>query len=86
MTPEEKKQFNDLLAWKKSLERSSTIPLLIDQSFTERFKSNLGISTHAGETQSVDEGGTDNYDVMLPADAFLQVVVNGTTYYVPVFT
>lgn len=39
MTPEEKKQLDELTKWKMSLEKVSTIPLNIDQSFRQRFSS-----------------------------------------------
>jgi len=57
MTPQEKQQLNELLNWKKSLERSATIPLDIDQSFRNRFLSKLNV-THAGTFVTL--GGDSN--------------------------
>lgn len=37
MTPEEKKQLQILMDWKRNMESSNTIPTLIDQSFRDRF-------------------------------------------------
>ena len=90
MNEQEKQQLQELLNWKKSLESSSTIPLSIDQSFRQRFPTGSIINTSTkdatSENQAVDEGGAATYSVLKPPDAFVQVVVNGTTYYIPVFT
>lgn len=86
-----KRELNELKAWKKLLERSSTIPLNLDQSFKERFVKNFVEMTSSSkgvtsENQPVDESGTDTYTVLLPPDAFLQVVVNNTTYHLAAWT
>ena len=92
MTPEQQKQLTDLVEWKKSLETSSTIPLNIDQSFRERFTSDLtGTMTTSGkgatsDNQNVNEGGVAAYSVLKAPDAFIQVNLNGPIYYIPVFT
>lgn len=36
MTPEEKKQFEELLAWKKQMESSALFPLYVDQAIAGR--------------------------------------------------
>jgi hypothetical protein len=90
MTPEEKRELEELKAWKKSLEASSTIPLNIDQSFRTRFPkgSVFTVSTKGVDTEdvSVNEAGIAAYAVMNDPDGFLQVTVAGTIYYVPYFT
>ena len=73
-----------------SLQRSSSIPLAIDQSFRQRFPAGSTVSTSTkgatSENQAVDEGGAATYSVLKPPDAFLQVSVGGTTYNLPVYT
>ena len=85
-----KRELEEIKNWKKSLERSSTIPLTIDQSFRERFSkgSVLTVSTKGANTEdvAVDEGGVATYSVMNDPDGFLQVTVGGTIYYLPYFT
>ena len=90
MTPEEKLQLNELVEFKKNLERSSTIPLSIDQAFRERFPNSTTIRISAkgnnSEDQAVNEGGVANYNVLKEPDDFLEVDIDGATYYLPVFT
>jgi len=82
-----KKEVEELKAWKRSMESSRSIPLNVDQALRLRLSTNnLVLSTHSGETQAVDEGGASTYSVMKTADAFLEIKVDDTTYYVPVFT
>jgi hypothetical protein len=84
-----KRQLDALLAWKASLEASYSIPLNIDQSFRGRFQSTtMGQSTKlaSSEDRLVQEGGTQQYNVLTTPDAFLQVIINNTTYYIPAFT
>jgi hypothetical protein len=38
------------------------------------------------ENQSVNEGGVGTYSVLKPPDDWLEVEINGATYYIPVFT
>lgn len=38
------------------------------------------------ENQTVNESGSGSYNVLKAPDAFVQVTVNGTLYYIPVFT
>jgi len=96
MTPEERQQFNDmkkeleeLKQFKKSLESSHSIPLPIDQAFRGRFgfsTINTSSKSATSENQAVNEGGTDTYSVLKPPDAFVQVKIGSTYYYIPVFT
>ena len=78
----------DFRLWKASLERSSTIPLVIDQSFRERFKLvTVANKVTTSEDQAVNEGGSATFNVLKSPDKFLQLVgENGTTYYLPAFT
>ena len=79
----------ELLTWKKNMEASHSIPLNIDQAFRARFPTtSLSTSTKvdSSENQAVDEGGAATYSVLKPPDAFLQVRIRTTTYYIPVFT
>lgn len=81
----------ELTKFMGQLKASSTIPLQVNQAFLDR----LGITslarvvvstkTLASENQAVAEGGVANYSVLKPPDAWLQVIVSGTTYYIPVF-
>lgn len=84
-----KREIAELKRWKASLEMSSTIPLNIDQSFRKRFTVQEIIASTKGattENQAVNEGGAATYSVLKPPDAFIQVVVGATTYYIPVYT
>jgi hypothetical protein len=90
MTPQEKQQLNDLLAWKRSMESANTIPLLTDQALRSRLANSTGLTTSAktaaSENQTINEAGAAVVYALNIADAFLQVQVNGTTYYIPVYT
>ena len=89
MNEQEKQQLQELLNWKKSLESSHSLPLHFDQAIRGRFKfSEVKTSTKASnsENRSVDEGGVATYSVLKAPDAFVEVLVGSTTYYIPVFT
>ena len=91
MNEQEKKQLAELLKWKSQMEASHSIPLNVDQAFRARFSViSTTIATSAKgattENQAVNEGGVATYSVLKPPDAFVQVIVSGTTYYIPVFT
>ena len=82
-----KKRIEKLENFIESLQASHKIPLSVDQAFRARFVAKeVSVSTHTGETQAVDEGGVATFSVMTTADAFLEVSINGTIYYIPVFT
>ena len=89
MDEQEKRDLEELKAWKKSLESSSSIPLNIDQAFRARFEkgSVFTVSTKGADTEdvTVDEAGLATYAVMNDPDGFLQVTVGGTIYYLPYF-
>ena len=85
-----KKEVSDLKAWKASLERSSTIPLAIDQSFKQRFTNITGLKVSTtkllnDEDQAVNEGGVATYSVMGDPDGFLEVTIDQVPYYIPYF-
>lgn len=90
MNEQEKQSLQELLNWKKSLERSSSIPLNIDQALTGRgfTKTVLKLSTKGVDTEdvTVNESGAASYAVMNDPDGFLEVFINDTTYYLPYFT
>jgi hypothetical protein len=86
MTPEEKKQLEELVAWKKSLESSSTIPLAVDQAFKGRFglpKTSTKAAT--SENQAVNESGSSSYSVLGPPNGFVEEVVDGKIKYIPTY-
>lgn len=90
MTPQEQAQLKELIDFKRNLESSNTIPLTVDQAFRGRFvippevtTSTKGATT---ENQPVNEGGSASYSVLKAPDAFLQVIISGSTYYIPIFT
>lgn len=74
------------------LEASATIPKPVEDALRERFQldlyAQLSTTTKTGssEAQAVDEAGIGTYSVLNVPDAFLQVSVLGTTYYIPVWT
>lgn len=90
MRPEEKKEIRDTLLSltkkQEDLEFAHRIPKNVQNAFEKRLGGlRLAVSGHSGETKAVNESGSSSYSVMLPADAFLEVEVNGTTYYIPAF-
>jgi len=81
------REIEELRSWKASLEKSSSIPLNIDQAFRERF-STLVVSskTATSEDQAVNEGGVATYNVLKSPDKFLKITVDGVVHYIPAFT
>lgn len=99
MTPEQLQQFNEMqrkideLTQKlESFNNSTTFSFESDQAFRTRFRLNeiplLTVSSKGStsENQAVDEAGSATYSVLKAPDGFLQVPVNGSTYYIPIFT
>lgn len=92
MTPQEKEQFEELKEKVKSLENYTTISYPVEQAFRTRFQFDSltpitgSVKGVTSENQSVNEAGIAVYSVLKPPDAFLQVTVGSTTYYIPVFT
>lgn len=76
----------------KLLKAATTIPHDVEQAFRERFRlsSFTAIEGSAkgatSENQTVSESGSSTYSVLTAPDAFLQVTIGVTTYYIPVFT
>lgn len=87
-----KKEIEELKVWKRSLEASHSIPLNVDQALRARLGTLSGSTitssskAASSENRLVEEAGTDTFNVLLPPDAFLQVTVGTTVYYIPVFT
>lgn len=85
-----KKRIDELERIIRSLEASHSIPLKIDQAFRARFVSSSLIDTssksNSSESIGIDEAGSATHTVLGQPDAFLQIQVKGTTYYLPVFT
>lgn len=84
-----KRQVEELMAWKKSLENAQSIPLNIDQAFRARFISGgvvTSTKSSSSENQAVNEGGVATYSVLKTPDGFLQVTIGSTIYYIPIFT
>lgn len=92
MTPQEKKEFEDMKRFINALKNNSSIPLPVDQSFRKRFKIDslalLETSTKSAssENRAVDEAGAGVYSVLKPPQAFLQFVRNGQAVYIPIYT
>lgn len=91
MTPEQLQQLNELLAWKRSLESSSSIPLKVDQSFRERFNINgiddkleaqaVGTYTLAGIERTISlTGDPQDIEVLEYPTGYVQVEIDGTQY------
>lgn len=89
MNDELEKKILALENWKKSLENSQSIPLNVNQAFARRLTGNLGLSSssksNSSENQAVNEGGAATYNVLKSPDGFLQITIDGTTYYIPYF-
>ena len=92
MNEDLKKRIEALEAWKAQLENATDIPLEIDQSFRARFSDissnniSIGGKSASSENIGVNEAGASTYSVLAPPDNFAQITINGTTYYIPVFT
>ena len=85
------RQINELKAEIDKLKNTTTIPLEVDRAFRDRFNMDnftvLATSTKTvlSESQSVDEAGTDTYDVLKPPAGFRQFFVGGTALYIPYY-
>lgn len=73
-----------------SLKASSTIPFEIDKAFSDRFKLNsfskVILSSKASNSEQIAVNSAGSTPVLLAPDAFLQVTISGTIYYIPAFT
>lgn len=78
----------------KKLTSSSTIPLEVDRAFRSRLNldtfstTDITVSSKNADSEdvSVDEGGAGTYSVMNDPDGFLELEIEGDTYYLPYFT
>lgn len=93
MTNEELQQkIEDLEKKLKLLEAGATLPKAVEDAIRERLRIDIisAISTSGkssvSESQAVDEAGVATYNVLKNPDAYLQVVINGTTYYLSAWT
>jgi hypothetical protein len=90
MTPETlNNRINELQAELDLLKSAHSIPFEIENAFRERLEGNsIAVSSKGADTEdvSVDEGGISTYSVLNDPDIFLEVMINGTTYYIPAFT
>lgn len=88
MTPEQR--ITQLEQQIQQLKAAATIPYEVDQAFRTRLTGliNLAVSGKGAtsENRSVVEAGAGTYSVMGIPDGFLQIVISGTTYYLPYFT
>jgi len=90
MSPEEKRQLEELVAFKKSLESASNIPFNVDRAFRFRLRglaNNLEVSSKAAdsEDQTVNESGSSSYSVLSDPVGFLSIEIEGTTYNLPYY-
>lgn len=87
-----KKEIEDLKNKFKAIEASATIPKPVEDAFRERLRLEVISSimtsskSSSSEGQSVNEAGASSYSVLKNPDAYLQVNISGTVYYLPVFT
>lgn len=93
MTNQELQQKIEELETKvKLLEASATIPKPVEDAFRERLRLEVisSITTSGksstSESQAVNESGVATYGVLKNPDAYVQVTISGTIYYIPVFT
>lgn len=90
MTPEQEQKLNEVYDFIQSLKANATIPIEVDAAFRTRLAANLGMETSAksigSENQLVNEAGSGTYSVLTTPDIFLEIDINGTTYYIPAFT
>lgn len=87
MTPEDiKKIVNEEIL--NVLGVYSNVPYQVQKALELRLSTNAlttSAKTVASETQAVDEGGTDTYDVPKIHSGFVQTSINGTTIYIPYY-
>ena len=87
MNPELEKRIIELEAVVKSLRASTTIPFDIRNAFS----AGSGVLTFSSkgatsENQAVNEAGSATYDVLKKPDAFLQITIDGSVKFIPIFT
>lgn len=90
MTPELRKEFEQMKADIQALKNTATIPYEVDSAFRDRLgidqlglKGSTKVAT--SENVSIDEGGVAVKTALGAPDAFKQMSINGTTFYIPVW-
>ena len=78
------REIEELKNWKASLEKSSSIPLNIDQAFRERFSSPV-VSTKTADSESIAVNSATTTAVLKEPDAFVKITVNGIVYNLPAY-
>lgn len=85
-------RIEELENWKLSMEKSFSIPLEIQQSFKKRFidpiSQPITLSTKSVDSEdiTINEAGAATKVALDDPDAFLQLKVGTTTYYLPAYT
>jgi len=88
MTPEEHQEFEELKAEVKALRTTSTIPFEVENAFRDRLRiaNAPTVSAKGNQTESIPVNTAAGTLVQLFPDVFLEVTVNGVTYYIPAYT
>lgn len=92
MNEDLQKRIDDLEKKFKAIEASATIPKPVEDAFRERLRLEIISSItnsskpSSSEGQLVDEAGIATYSVLKNPDAYLQVIINGTVYYLSAWT
>lgn len=76
-----------IVAERKNQQISYPLDDISKQILSEKLASVVASTKVAtSENQAVNEAGAASYNVLKSPDAFVQVTVNGTIYYLPAFT
>lgn len=89
MTPEQEQKLNEVYEVIQQLRSASALPFDIREALSDALVgSSLSTSSKVStsENQAVDEAGSGTYSVLKPPDGFLQISIDGTTYYLPMYT
>lgn len=87
-----KRELENLKKWKASVESGPFLPLNLEKALVYRgfVKDTGSLSVSAkganDEDQAVNEAGAASYSVMGDPDGFLEIVIDGVTYYLPYFS
>lgn len=92
MTPGQAQKLNEVYEFMQALQNTATIPKEVDGAIRDRFGFR-GLTPLKGsakgatsENVNIDEAGSATHIVLNKPDAFIEVAISGTTYYIPVFT
>lgn len=71
--------------------RTQQVSYPIDETSIKILGDKLGTAvvsskSSSSENQAVSEGGAASYNVLKAPDGFLQITINSSTYYIPIFT